>query len=779
MKKKLIAFITVGTMLFSASVVSAYKYEPPYPEQDWGRVEQNMPEILSVETVPSELIASADFNSGKFSSETLAFNYNTAGATLTEDGTVKIEKNAAGSAYAFALKYTPTESLVAGDTYAFVCRIKGTNVKTTAPRNILEAYNTNHKHLAGTTSIDGKGDMLGNNDWYIMTQYLVIPQNTNYLNLQVNLAPKTTGTVYCDDFKLYRVALDPLENVVRTPNYKGLIFGDGYCNIDLDVLINPARDFYELDEMNLTVQLVDENDNVIYKSECEALSKKMNFVFSPDGLDEGDYYVQTILTDSSSGEVLAQKENTIRKRSKDYRPENYVDENGHFVEDGDKVFIKKMLNHGSYLDAAQFIKAAGINSIGNYGLWWAVEGNQYAEALDYMRENGMTSHICLSPFWFSDRSNNEARKMISEQSDTIPMLNQLAADYKNDPILDGYYLFDEPHPKLVGEEIRWNNEILAEADIDHPTTGIADKEYGTYGIYVKMTDILGIDPYPIHGNTDENGVPTDDFARTGRAVRQVKENFPERPVYYVMQGFHYTSRGDKRSPNYQELRNMAWQAICEGAEGLDWYAYPEMTADTTKTEEQWQEEVSQIISEVNTYENVILSDEPAPKHSVTDGGAWLNYCVRRYDGKTYLFAVNNTVNEHTATVTIDGIGGVELNFDPLEVKLLAFNQASYLSPEAELINMGLSNGQNVFMTYEGDVTKVYVPADSGVINYTAKISDDASLYIGNVEIPSKGKITVKNIDEFTLKVIAEDGKTIFCQSYQVVKEQEGQKGEEK
>ena len=74
------------------------------------------------------------------------------------------------------------------------------------------------------------------------------------------------------------------------------------------------------------------------------------------------------------------------------------------------------------------------------------------------------------------------------------------------------------------------------------------------------------------------------------------------------------------------------------------------------------------------------------------------------------------------------------------------------------------------MTYEGEVAKVYVPAGSGVINYTARISDDASLYIGEVEIPSKGKITVKNIDEFTLKVIAEDGKTIFCQSYQVVKE---------
>lgn len=768
--KKIILLSCILAVLFNSGNVYAYKYYPPYESIDNERLMQNMPAPFSVDKVAKKLVASCDFNSTAFS-ETLLSNYG-GGYWSEADGAVKISKTQITERISFAVKYISEEGFSEGEVYAFICKIKTDNISGDAPRNILEAYGT--KWLAAAQSYGGLSDKTGDNDWYEMTQVLEIPKGTKYLNLQGYIPTNMTGTVYFDDFKLYKIAYDPLESVLRSPNYKGLIYGDGYSDINLDVIVTERKDFYYFDDLQLEVSLADEDDNIIYSSLAKTVREKMNFVFSSHGLPIGDYYLQVILIDKSTDDIVSKKEHTIRKRDENYRPSAYVDENGHYIKNGNKTFINKIYNHsvGSenfYSYSAQFAHYTGIDTVSNCGLWWQLENP--SSAFKFMRENSLTTHISLSSYWFSDRSINEGKKIIEKQSDILPLFTQIANGYKNDSVLEGYYVFDEPDPKLVGDEIRWNNEILAEADINHPTFGVADKEYDEYGIYTKMTDILGIDPYPVTGKTDENGVSTDDIAKVGRSVREIKQNFPNRPVYFVMQGFHYKKRGDLRSPTYAELRNMAWQAICEGAEGLDWYAYPEMTADSTKTLAEWTNEVETLLTEVKSYKDVIMSDEPAPLYTLTSGGEWLNISVKRHNGKTYLFAVNNTHTAKSATVDINGIDSIELNFEPLGVILQEFEQQEFLSPEAELKNIGFSNGGEIFETAEnGEERILYVTENAGVINYTASISDNAKLVLGGKEMPLTGKITVRNADSFTVKVIAENGVVSNTKRYHIVKQ---------
>lgn len=770
MKKKIIAISCTLAVLLNAANVFAYKYSPPYEAVSNERLEENMPTVFSVDTVENTLAASCDFNSADSSGELVksyGFNYWSA-----SEGAYVIGKSQTDTASSFALKYTAENGFTEGEIYAFSCKIKTDDVSGSAPKNILAAYST--QWLAAAQSYGGLGDKTGDNDWYEMTQVLEIPKGTTYLNLQGYLPQDMTGTVYFDDFKLYKIGLDPLESVLRSPVYKGLIYGDGYSDIDLDVVVSAREGFYSLENMRLEVSLVDYYDTVVYKSTADTVKEKMNFVFSSHGLDYGDYYLQVVLTDKSTDEIISKKEHTIRKRDESFRPSAYVDENGHYIKNGNKTFINRIYNHSGvggnkYLTVAQEALEMGVDTVSNYGMWWAVEDED--TGFEFMRQNSLTSHICLSSYWFSDRSNNGGKGFIKNQSDILPFLTEIASDYESDRVLEGYYIFDEPDPKLVGEEIRWNNEILAEADINHPTFGVADKEYDEYGIYTKMTDILGIDPYPITGKTDENGISTDNIAKVGKSVRQIKQNFPNRPVYFVMQGFHYSSRGDLRSPTYAELRNMAWQAICEGAEGLDWYAYPEMTTDTTKTLDEWKEEIETLLTEVKSYKDVIMSDEPAPLYTTIGGGDWLNLSVKRYNGKTYLFAVNNTHTAKSATVNINGIDSIELSFEPLGVVIQEIMQAEFLSPEAEIKNIGFSNGTEIFETAEdGQERILYVPEDSGVINYTARISDGAQLVIGGKVVPLTGKITVRNTDSFTVKVVAQDGVTATYKRYRIVKQ---------
>ncbi len=789
--KKFVSLIIVFMLLITAIGVSAaYKDFPSRYDEvvDGGRAAQNMPLPFSVENLTHKWVAGTDFESD-YASDTLSQTTVNKTWYSREDGALKIVKEPfvddpeddtdKPTAYSFKMKYQPAGGFVAGDTYAFKCKIKTVGVAGGYPRNIMSAYSSTGwlKETNGYNAQKHDGDT----DWYEMTQTIQIPEGTAYLYLTAYLAADLSGTVYFDDFELYRLGIDPLESVLCSPNYKGLIYGDGYSDIDLDVTLSAQSGFYDLENMELSVRLIDENDVVYRSSEAKALTSRMNFVFSSAGLNEGDYYLQTILKDKQSGEVVSKKEHTIRKRASDYRPAVYLDENGHIIKNGEKTFLKRIYVNGVFSEVAADAVSAKqenggknvVDTISNYGAqWWATTplSDKVQGAIDSLRNNGITSHICLSGYWYSSLSGTGAKTFIKKQEDLLPFLTTVANDYKNDSVFEGYYLFDEPDPINVGEEIRWHNEILAQADIDHPTFGVADSGHSYYGIYTKMTDILGIDPYPlIKADDDGNELPTD-FARVGRSMREIKKNFPNRPVYIVLEGFHYDERNALRSPNRQELRNMAWQAVCEGAEGFDWFEYAEMKYnDTTKDFDTWWSDFKAIYTEVDNYKDIILSDEPAPLYSVTNGGDWLNISLKRYNGKTYLFAVNNTQYENAATVAINGAGAYNLNFEPLEVKIQEISQAAYLSPLAELKSIEFSNGKESFAVSEDDENILYVHENNGVINYTANISENAKLYIGSVEVNKKGKITVRNVDSFTVTVVAQDGVTKSTKNYRVVK----------
>ncbi len=778
MRKKisgLLAFV----MILSSTGVYALKFEPPYTETVSERILETKPNPFSIDTIEKVLIAECDFDDAK-DSDVLKTSYseyeaNNGSGWDEQNGYYKIIKEEGTSVQRVSLQYKPDGGLKKGDFYVFCCEIKTEGIKGAAPKTLFEVR-SDTKELANAQDWQGTKNYSGNHDWYEMNQILEIPEGARLLNLKVVLSAELSGTVYIDNFKLYKVAIAPLESVLLYPNYKGLIFGDDYCDISVDVMSFERDGFYAREDMSLDITLEDTSGRVIYRAGAEEVSKKMNFTFPSRGLAVGgDYYLKIYLKDAESGEIISKREHTIRKRTERYRPESYVDENGYFIRNRSPYFINKLSRWSSptgitptLSETAEFVNEAGISVVSNAGLWWAKTLTPAEQdGLDYMRTNEIQSHIKLSGYWFSDLSSNSASTYIKEQTDIPKFFKRVTDAYEEDPILDGWSLFDEPNPYTVGEEIRWNNEIISEYDIEHPTYGVADKGHDIYGIYAKMCDILAVDPYPIEGNVDVNGVSTDDIAKVGRDVRSIKKNFPNRPVFLGIQGYCKS----KRSPNYAELRNMAWQAICEGAIGISWYSYTDMLNDKTKTRAQWETDVTNLTHEIAGYKNAIMSSEPAPLYQVVGGGDWLNILVKRYNGKTYVFAANNTFTQKSAKVRINGVSDeISLTFEPIGVQLIAVNQEDYLSPEAELKSISFSNGATIFaVSQDGGENTLCVPENSGVINYSFKVSDGAELYIGSKKMPEKGKITVKNIDSFEIRIVAEDKITTTTKVYKVKK----------
>ncbi len=773
--KKITALIMFTLMMISSvcsnAAESSYRYDPAtYDEVPVdSRLSQNMPEIFSYdESVEKEQVFKLEFENDDYN--TSPFNVNTKKYYI--DGQVVVSRPAATkNDEQAAVYYEPAEGVPSG-TYIFSCVMKmdKTSDSTTKdPTGIIIALDEQGTSFAKSSkTYNHKLD----DEWTRIVKVIFVPKKAKKLRVSAYNYAATTGTFYFDDFEVFRLADDPLELVLNKPNYKGLIYGDGQADIDAVVTVGESTSYYPLEDMNLSVRLVDEDDNVYRFSDAETLSNKMNFVFSSQGLSEGDYYLQAILTDKETGDVISQKERAIRKRAQDYKPDLYLDENGRIIKNGKKSFLKR-LYAGDYYDTvpAQMIDA-GIDTLSAYGAWWIRKDSKRSEvlknALKTLEENGKDQHIALTLYHTSELSET-AKSVITKQEDTVPFLTLLAQDYRDEKYFAGYYLMDENEPRIYGEEIRWMNEIVAENDINHPTFGVTDQLYSNYGIFTKMVDILGTDPYPVTGKTDDNGISIDDISKAGDYVRFYKEKFPNRPVYLVLQGFHWVLRGDLRGPTEEEIKNMAWQAICEGADGLDWYSFGSMYDSADR--EQWLQIHKNVFADVIPYEDIILSDEPAPKYNVSGGGDWLNLTVKRYNGKTYVFAVNNTYYLKSATLSISGLDNQVLSFEPLEVKKIELSQDDFLSPEAELKTIGFSNGNETFEVSTGDYENIlYVHEDSGVINYNARISDGAKLYIGREEMPLNGKITVRIAEHFTVRVVAENGKDFVSKKFRVVKE---------
>lgn len=170
------------------------------------------------------------------------------------DGSMELVKLQGDSAMSFVMRYDGL--LLEGEYYAFRYRIKTVELSGTSPKIILQAYSSN-AWLKEAGRYGMYKSVTGTNDWYEMTQLIQIPAGTAKLKLCGYLPKDTLGTVYYDDFELYHVAIDPLEMVLKSPNYKGLIYGDGKADIDLDVYLRKGNWFVLFSAGGFTPELIE------------------------------------------------------------------------------------------------------------------------------------------------------------------------------------------------------------------------------------------------------------------------------------------------------------------------------------------------------------------------------------------------------------------------------------------------------------------------------------------------------------------------------------------
>lgn len=242
---------------------------------------------------------------------------------------------------------------------------------------------------------------------------------------------------------------------------------------------------------------------------------------------------------------------------------------------------------------------------------------------------------------------------------------ELIARFRDHPALLAWYLNDE---KPISERDNLTLACLAVArhDPNHPSFSVVSR-YDQTRSYLPTSDVLGSDAYPLYVN------PIAQVTECAVAVRQGLMGL--KPMWQVVQVHDKAAYaenpkepGASHPPTFSDMRNMTWQALAGGANGLVFYSYFDLIRmdEVTSFAQRWGE-VKDIAEEVKAHEEFFLSTRRPPRMRASSDKL---VCRAWRKGDDVFAVVVNTVREAVvADVALDGIVK-RLEIDPVGVRFV-------------------------------------------------------------------------------------------------------------
>ena len=360
-------------------------------------------------------------------------------------------------------------------------------------------------------------------------------------------------------------------------------------------------------------------------------------------LEPGEYRATVAVFRRSDGHCLGDRSVRITRASKLPKRMVWIDDRQRLIVNGKPYFplgIYWRLINGP--EIAEFAKGP-FNCIMPYKM-------PTAEQLDICAANDLGVFYTIKNLYTKGTPSESGTKW--ERGE----VERTIREFRNHRAVLGWYINDElyldPYRTSLEAHQRWVEEL----DPDHPSWAvILQAPEG----YQQTCDVLGIDHYPVPRE------PISDMIRRTRTV--VDAMHGERPVWMVPQAMSWAtySAADPtriktcRYPTEEEQRNMAWQCIAGGANGLVFYSWFDMKKlpPPDSFEARWPQ-LCRVAEEIKRYVPVMLSSEPEPKFT-HDGPELFGVRAWRHEGRTYLLAVNPLL-ESVSVAMRPSVGTVRL-----------------------------------------------------------------------------------------------------------------------
>ena len=271
------------------------------------------------------------------------------------------------------------------------------------------------------------------------------------------------------------------------------------------------------------------------------------------------------------------------------------------------------------------------------------------DEMDYVAAKGLKMIYTLKDCYVGLKN---VPKGVTNEAAEVAYITRRVGEFKDHPALLAWYNNDELGldwlPRLAK-----HRDLFERLDPNHPTW-VAHYMVEDIRGHLPSFDVIGSDPYPICQTGDP---PISQVMEHTRITR--RGVFGARAMWQIPQAFDWGAyrvkdKDKTRPPTFEEMRNMAWQFMAEGANGLIFYAYDswEKMKWRTPPEEMWNR-VCRISAEVKEKFPVFLSDEPAPTVTLITKDASVR--TWRKEGETWLLAVNPTYRPKVVEFSLEGI----------------------------------------------------------------------------------------------------------------------------
>lgn len=496
------------------------------------------------------------------------------------------------------------------------------------------------------------------------------------------------GTAWWDDVNVARVKEDPLATVLRVPNYRAQVTDAGPGK----AVVGARVDLTDYDPLTLKdVALawsILSNDRVVKRGTENRIEgdkglqplvsagKEVTLDIPVASLAPGAYVIEVSLINKVTSEVLSTKRHALHRTKAGPERAVYVDEHNRLIFHGEPFFPLGMYWGNVTKEELNVYADSAFNCLMPYS-------PPDQQQMDLCHERGLKVIYSVKDIYYGTQY---CPGNIKSEAEELPFIKSKVEAFRNHPALLAWYINDELGLDLLGR-LTQRRDQMETLDPGHPAWVVL-YQVDQIAQYLPSFDIIGTDPYPI---PDRPAAMAAEW--TQKTVTGVQH---ARPVWQVPQIFNWacyrkTDAEEQkcRPPTLEEMRSMAWQCIAEGANGIVFYCWTDLRRNAaTPFEESWSR-VKTVAQEIKAMIPVLLSVEKPPRIEAPDE-PWLNWTAKRLGHTTYLIAVNNAPQPHTAEFRLsqepktirlsDGTSlprqgkRLTVEFDPLAVRIVGLMQ---------------------------------------------------------------------------------------------------------
>ncbi|HUT32010.1 MAG TPA: hypothetical protein VNE39_00905 [Planctomycetota bacterium] len=494
---------------------------------------------------------------------------------------------------------------------------------------------------------DAKGQWLGGHypsckpgtfDWTRLAgETGAVPANAASGHVVLYLRKHSTGTAWFDDVEVTAIRGPALDFGIVSPHYRATVSRPTEGKkLGLRLRLNLAE--HDLPERGLAFEasVATADGRVLATRRSPRLAETQEATYWVVDLPElaaGRYTLAAGLLDAESRR-LGEPTTAAFRVAEPIPRKVTLDETGRLVVEGKPFFPLGLYLGPTEDEHLDRIAKAGFNTILCYGYGPGKDPRAY---LDRAAKHGLKVIYSIKDFyegstWYPKQGGKSG----------LDLMRKYVAELRDHPALLAWYTNDELGPEWM-PKLQAAYDLVCDLDPDHPAFQVLCVP-SQNALYYGVTDILGVDPYPIprHPVT-----MVGEWMDTARAAMWWAK--PAWCVPQIFQWANYSKDAKDREPTFEEKRAMVCLALIHGAQGLICYSYYDLFKGDDKGvfERRWKE-VSAIAGEVAKLIPVLLDG----KEVAADLKGVVRYRALEHNGSTRVIAVNTSPKPLDATIEL-------------------------------------------------------------------------------------------------------------------------------